>query len=121
METSGLSGRFSLPNALVPLSALPADSDRHIFRVRLTGRRHMDAAGLNELEQALTQRVWALELQDRTRPPQDLWSRAGEDNLTGLFLQTMADLCRQEPEDEQLRMAVQFGLAALENGEDVAP
>ena len=103
------------------LSALPADSDRHIFRVRLTGRRHMDAAGLNELEQALTQRVWALELQDRTRPPQDLWSRAGEDNLTGLFLQTMADLCRQEPEDEQLRMAVQFGLAALENGEDVAP
>lgn len=103
------------------LAALPAHADRHICRVRLTGRYAMDAATLTNLEQAAAQRVWALEVQDRTRPPEDLWARAGKDNLTGLFLQAMAPLCEQNPEDEQLQLAVRFGLAALEHGEDVAP
>lgn len=103
------------------LAALPADAERHVCRVRLTGRAHTDGAILSAVEQAVAQRVWAAQVQDRTRPPEDLWSRAGEDNLTGLFLQAMAPLCEQEPENEQLRLAVRFGLAALENGEDVAP
>ena len=103
------------------LAALPADAHRHICRVRLTGRYAMDAATLTMVEQAGAERVWAAQVQDRTRPPQDLWARAGEDNLTGLFLQAMAPLCEQNPEDEQLQLAVRFGLAALEHGEDVAP
>ena len=44
-----------------------------------------------------------------------------EDTLTGLFLRLMAARCRKEPENEILQQAVRFGLAALENGEDVAP
>ena len=103
------------------LAALPADAHRHVCRVRLTGRYAMDAATLSMLEQAVSERAWAAQVQDRTRPPQDLWSRAGEDNLTGLFLQAMAPLCEREPENEQLLLAVRFGLAALEHGEDVAP
>lgn len=103
------------------LAVLPAGADRHICRVRLTGRCAMDAATLTDLEQAVEARVWAAQVQDRTRPPEDLWARAGEDNLTGLFLQMMAPLCQQDPEDEPLQLAVRFGLAALENGEDVAP
>ena len=62
-----------------------------------------------------------MEVQDRTRMPQDLWARMQEDSLTGLFLQTMAQQCQQEPDNEVLELAVRFGLAALENGEDVAP
>lgn len=103
------------------LAALPAHGERHVCRVRLTGRYAMDAATLTAVEQAVDARVWAAQVQDRTRPPRDLWARAGEDNLTGLFLQVMAPLCEQNPEDERLQLAVRFGLAALENGEDVAP
>ena len=103
------------------LAALPADAQRHICRVRLTGRYAMDATTLAAVEQAVAEKTWSCQVQDRTRPPQNLWARAGEDNLTGLFLQAMASACEQNPEDERLQLAVRFGLAALENGEDVAP
>ena len=86
-----------------------------------TGRYALDSTQLRQLEQALAPRFWAMEVQDRTRMPQDLWARMQEDSLTGLFLQTMAQQCQQEPDNEVLELAVRFGLAALENGEDVAP
>jgi ABC-type sugar transport system substrate-binding protein len=73
------------------------------------------------LESALAPRFCALELRDHTRMPRDLWARSGEDSLTGLFLRTMAARCADAPEDEALALAVRFGLAALENGEDVSP
>jgi hypothetical protein len=44
-----------------------------------------------------------------------------EDTLTGLFLREMDRLCKAEPENETLQLAVRFGLAALEGGEDVCP
>lgn len=103
------------------LAALPADAGRHVCRVRLTGRYGMDAAVLTAIERAVEERAWSAQVQDRTRPPEDLWARAGEDNLTGLFLQAMARSCERDPDSEELRLAVRFGLAALENGEDVAP
>lgn len=101
--------------------ALPADTTRDIYRIRLIGRYAMDAACLRQLEQTLAPRFWALELQDRTRMPQDLWARMQEDSLTGLFLQTMARQCEQEPDNETVQLAARFGLAALEDGEDIAP
>ena len=100
---------------------LPAQTDRDIYRLRLIGSFAMDAGVLSQLEQVLTPRFWCLELQDRTRMPRDLWARAQEDSLTGLFLQIMAQQCQQHPDDETLQLAARFGLAALENGEDVAP
>lgn len=103
-------------------AALPVHStDRDIYRLRLTGSFAMTSGLLRQLEQTLAPRFWALELQDRTRMPRDLWARAQEDSLTGLFLQIMADRCQQQPDDEALQLAARFGLAALENGEDVAP
>jgi DNA repair exonuclease SbcCD nuclease subunit len=103
-------------------AALPVHStDRDIYRLRLTGSFAMTSGLLRQLEQALAPRFWALDLQDRTRMPRDLWARAQEDSLTGLFLQIMADRCQQQPDDEALQLAARFGLAALENGEDVAP
>lgn len=102
-------------------AALPSQTEQDLYRIRLTGEFAMDAQTIAALDAALAPRFHALELQDRTQPPRDQWARTGEDSLTGLFLQTMAARCGASPEDETLRMAVRFGLAALENGEDISP
>lgn len=96
---------------------LPLASGEHIFRVRLTGQADISPEQLRHLEQALAPRCYALELQDRTRTPQRVWERVGEDSLTGLFLSAMA----AQPEGELRELAVRFGLSALEQGEDVSP
>ena len=44
-----------------------------------------------------------------------LWS-----DEAGLFLREMEGRCQAEPENEAVQLAVRFGLAALEHGEDVA-
>ena len=80
-----------------------------------------DALDLEGLERKLAGRCWALSLRDRTRAGRDLWARMEEDSLTGLFLRSMAARCRKEPDNDMLQQAVRFGLAALENGEDIAP
>lgn len=102
-------------------AALPTRTRSDIYRIRLTGEFELTAQALLHLEQTLAPRFHALELQDRTRPPRDLWARTAEDSLTGLFLRTMAQKCQEQPQSDTLRLAVRFGLAALENGEDVAP
>ena len=73
-------------------------------------------------EKALMQRLagrcaW-LELRDETTLPQDLWQRAEEDSLRGLFLKDLkAQLNRAGTEEERRRitMAARFGLAALDH------
>ena len=102
-------------------AALPGQTQSDLFRIRLTGQFAMDARTISELETTLAPRFYALELRDHTRTPRDLWARSNEDSLTGLFLRTMAARCAETPEDETLDLAVRFGLAALENGEDVSP
>lgn len=102
-------------------AALPPQTRQDICRIRLTGEFAMDTRTLSELESALSPHFHALELRDRTRMPRDLWARAEEDTLTGLFLRTMSARCAESPQDEMLDLAVRFGLAALENGEDVSP
>ena len=117
--------RVDLTGCADPLTAvegaLSADTGMDVYRILLTGEFTMERDTLCKLEQALASRFHALELRDQTHPPRDLWDRAGEDSLTGLFLRTMAAACEQQPENETLHMAVRFGLAALENGEDIAP
>jgi len=99
-------------------AALPSDTQEDICRLILTGEG--EVPDLPALERSLAPRFYALTLLDRTRLPRDLWARRGEDTLTGLFLQTMWDKCRQAPEDQALQLAARFGLAALENGEEPA-
>ncbi len=52
--------------------------------------------------------------------PRDLWSREGEDSLTGFFLREMRRRIDGAGEEERatLERAVRYGLSALENGED---
>ena len=102
-------------------AALPPDGEGDVCRLVLTGERGAEGLDLGRLEAALAGRCWALSLRDRTRVRRAVWARMEEDSLTGLFLRTMAARCQAEPENETLQQAVRFGLAALENGEDLAP
>ena len=107
--------------AAVVRAALPPDTAGDIYRILLTGERGAEALDLEGLTRALAPRFYGLTLRDRTRVQRAVWDRMEEDTLTGLFLRLMAARCRAEPENEILQQAVRFGLAALENGEDVAP
>ncbi len=96
---------------------LPPDSLQDSYRIVLTGTAHQVDRGA--LLERLSPLVFSLELVDNTRPPRDIWAGKGEDNLRGLFLAEMA--ARGGENDSNLLLALKFGLAALDEREDVAP
>lgn len=100
---------------------LPPDTENDVYRITFTGERGEEPLNLAALEGALAPRFYGLTLRDRTRVRREVWARREEDSLTGLFLRSMAARCQADPENETLQLAVRFGLAALERGEDVAP
>ena len=101
------------------LAALPAED---LVRIVLTGAcgRAPDLAALTRQTEA---RCFYAEVRDATTLPADLWARAEEDDLTGLFLREMRRrLDAADPADRPgILLAARFGLAALEGGEDVCP
>ncbi len=99
------------------LEVLPGKTSDLICRVILTGEG--EAPNLANLEQMLSPEFYGLSIVDQTRVPQDLWARRGEDALTGLFLRAMWDKCQEEPDNPLYQLAARYGLAALENGEEV--
>ena len=97
---------------------LPPDTAGDLYRILLTGETAEGGAGAAALREALADRFDTLEVRDRTRMAEDLWQRAGEDSLRGLFLREL--LARREAaEDEAARaeidLAARFGLAALDH------
>lgn len=105
------------PLAMV-LAALPEGTAADIYRLELVGS--CGGVDTGRLERLLQDRFYSVSVIDHTRLPQDLWSRREEDSLTGLFLRGMWEKCQKEPDNECYQLAARFGLAALENGEDVA-
>nr|WP_326184941.1 metallophosphoesterase [uncultured Oscillibacter sp.] len=105
------------PRAAVE-AALPAGTAQDLYRVLLTGETGeggVDAAGLRE---ALADRFYALEVRDHTRMAEDIWARAEEDSLRGLFLRelrTRWNAAKTEEERETVTRAARFGLAALDH------
>lgn len=102
-------------------NALPVTADRDVCRVIFTGEAGEQGLDLPALSEAFSDRCYALELRDQTRPAENLWARAGEDSLRGLFLRTLRqryDSTEDEAEREKLVRAARFGLAALD-GRDV--
>lgn len=92
-------------------------------RLILTGET-LVAPDLTGLERKLANCCFTLSLRDRTTLARDIWARAGEDNLTGRFLREMRlrmDGVQSEEDRALLELAVRFGLAALERGEDCRP
>ena len=99
-------------------AALPPDTAGDLYRILLTGETAEGGAGAAALRETLADRFDTLEVRDRTRMAEDLWQRAGEDSLRGLFLREL--LARREAaEDEAARaeidLAARFGLAALDH------
>ena len=99
-------------------AALPAETAQDLYRILLTGETGEGGVSLEALKEALADRFYALELRDQTRLAEDLWARAEEDSLRGLFLKDLkAQLSRAGTEEERRRitMAARFGLAALDH------
>ncbi len=103
------------------LNALPPSLAEDVCRVVLTGESGVEGLDLAALEALGAPRCYSLSLRDRTAVRRDLWDRAGEDTLTGLFLRRMQDKLAAAGTDEDralLEQAVRFGLAALEHREE---
>ncbi len=113
-------------------AALNRCDSRDCVKLILTGEWDQ-APDLAALEAKLAGRVFALRLRDHTRPRSGLWDRSEEDTLTGAFLRAVrerADFGQKPGDSEQKQadsgqelaeLAVRFGLAALERGEDCRP
>ena len=105
------------PRAAVE-AALPQDTARHLYRILLTGETGEGGVDAAALEESLAERFYALEIRDGTRMAEDIWRRAEEDSLRGLFLRELRlrwAAAKTEAEREQVTQAVRFGLAALDH------
>ncbi len=95
-----------------------------LVRFVLTGESDDGAIDLASLQTRCNDAFYSVSFRDRTRVRQDLWARMDEENLTGLFLRSMKKKLNEAQDEEQtalIQKATRFGLAALENREDVAP
>ena len=103
------------------LAALPADPSRDSYRVVFTGEMDERGLDLKRLEERLAPRFFSLELRDETRISEDVWARADEDSLRGLFLRELRakyDAARSDNERARISLAARYGLAALD-GRDI--
>ena len=100
--------------------ALPADAEKHVFRVLLRGQ-WPEKPRVETLAEALADRCFRLELRDETRLLTELWQDAGEDTLRGCFLRVLKKRYDAASEDEKAKitLAARFGLAALDYREDL--
>lgn len=99
---------------------LPTGPSPDLCRILLTGECGTQV-DLERLEELAAPWFYSVSLRDRTHVRRDLWDRAGEDTLTGLFLREMRRRLDEAPDDPAralVEQAVRFGLAALEHGED---
>ena len=96
-------------------AALPEGAERDLLRILLRGES--SGLDLGALRERLAPRCGFLELRDETALPQDLWQRAEEDSLRGLFLREMRGRLAAAETERQRRtvlLAARFGLAALD-------
>lgn len=100
---------------------LPDDTVSDVYRIILKGEA--DAApDLKRLQANLGELFFELQLRDETHLRRDLWESAGEDTLRGLFLRRLRsryDAAAGEDERARIEQAARWGLAALNNAEEV--
>ena len=102
--------------------ALPTGESPDLVRLILAGEC-WNTPDLAALSAQAAPHFFHVELRDRTTLPTELWARAAEDSLTGLFLRELRTRLDHADGDEKDKflLAARFGLAALEGGEDVRP
>ncbi len=102
-------------------TALPDDTAADIYRIILSGETDQ-APNMNQLYASLSELFFELQLRDETRLRRDVWERAGEDTLRGLFLRRLKEKYDAEKDEGQRRLieqAARWGLAALDNREEL--
>lgn len=100
---------------------LPDDTVGDIYRIILTGETEQ-TPDVNRLDSGLSELFFELQLRDETRLRRSVWDSAGEDSLRGVFLSRLKarhDAAKDEAEKKTIEQAARWGLAALENREEV--
>ena len=106
---------------LTIVTQLPDDTVKDIYRIVLTGETET-APDLQRLHANLNEMFFELQLRDETRLRRDVWERAGEDSLRGIFLKKLRekyDAAENDGARRQIEQAARWGLAALNNAEEV--
>lgn len=100
---------------------LPDDTVGDIYRIILTGETEQ-TPDVNRIDSGLSELFFELQLRDETRLRRSVWDSAGEDSLRGVFLSRLKarhDAAKDEAEKKTIEQAARWGLAALENREEV--
>lgn len=102
-------------------SALPDETEKDIYRIILTGQTE-HAPNIVKLQRNLDEVFFSLQLIDETGIPDRVWENCSADTLRGLFLSKMKERYDAASEKDRciIEKAVRWGLAALENGEEVS-
>ena len=102
-------------------TSLPDDTMQDIYRITLTGEAECNC-DINRLRSNLEEMFFELQIRDETRMFRRLWDYAGEDSLRGLFLKKLKeeyDSVKDEKQKNTIEQAARWGLAALDNMEEV--
>ena len=102
-------------------TSLPDDTSDDIYRIILTGECDT-APDVASLYNSLSELFFELQIRDATKLRRDIWEKAGEDTLRGIFLKNLRekyDSAADEAQKALIEQAVRWGLAALDNGEEV--
>jgi DNA repair protein SbcD/Mre11 len=103
------------------LTALPENTSSDIYRIILRGET-AESPQLDAVAAALEDKFFSLQVRDETVLKRDMWQSAGEDNLRGQFLSRLKaalDAAKTDAEREKISQAARWGLAALDNREEV--
>lgn len=101
---------------------LPDETVSDVYRIILSGETEQ-SPDLNQLYSSLSELFFELQLRDETRLRRSVWERAGDDTLRGLFLKKLReqyDRAKDEAQRTTIEQAARWGLAALDNMEEVA-
>ena len=112
MDVTGQDARTAVENAL------SADTAQHLYRILLVGETGERGVDITALKEMLIDRFYALDIRDHTRMAENVWERANEDSLRGLFLRELHAkwvAAKTEEERNSVTRAARFGLAALDH------
>lgn len=98
-------------------SVMPETAASDLCRVIFTGETDERGVDIKSIYERFAPDFFHLELRDETRIRRDVWDRAQEDSLRGLFLRGLREKYDAADEAERTRIerAARFGLAALDN------
>ena len=102
-------------------SSIPDETVKDVYRIVLRGETD-EFLDLNRIKRSLSDLFFEYRIKDETRLKRNIWDSAGDDSLRGLFLAKMMkryDSAKTESEKKAIESSVRWGLAAIDNAEEV--